>query len=375
MTTTQRNTILLGLGGILLLVAGAAAYYIPRMNDPVETYVATETSSPTSDTGSATTSGIVQGATTQGKAPVAITSKDPDVSETAASLSGTVRPNGFYTTYWFEYGTTQGFGSRSSPQSIGSGYQTLKATGFIKSLSRNTKYYYRLVAENEIGKAIGTTYSFQTESGSAPIGGLPKLATTAASDIATSSATISGEVTPNQTDTTYWFEYGKTRDFGQVTSVKSAGAGLAKVNVSSVITDLAPDTTYYYRINAQNRFGTANGQALTFTTAKIPKPTHDAPTVDTQSADNVATSSVLLRGRVNPEGLETTYWFEYSTDSLLGSVLLKSTSHKTLPAGNDFTSVNGSATDLSPDTKYYYRVVAQNSTGVTYGDKVTFKTD
>ncbi len=370
MTTTQRNVTLLGLGGVLLLLAGAAAYYIPRMDEPVDTYVATSTPSVTTNSTTTPTG------TTTGNAPVAITSNDVTTSETAASLSGTVRPNGLYTSYWFEYGTTQGFGNRSSVQNIGSGYQTLKATGYVSNLAKNTKYYYRLVAQNEVGKAIGTTYTFQTEAGAAPVGSLPTIKTTSTSDITANAATIHGEVTPNQADTSYWFEYGKTKDFGQISSVKSAGAGTTKVNVTSALAGLDAGTTYYYRINAQNRFGTVNGLTVTFKTTGsiVATTTTSAPTVHTIAATSIATSSATLRGTVNPQGLETTYWFEYSTDSLLGSVLLSSTTHTVLAAGTTTTSVSATPSGLSAKTNYYYRAVAQNSKGVTYGDKVTFKT-
>lgn len=184
---------------------------------------------------------------------------------------------------------------------------------------------------------------------------------------------LNGEVTPNRAATSYWFEYGKTTSLGNSSALTAVGDGNAKMNVSLALSDLEPATTYYFRLNAQNQFGTVNSTILSFKTLNPVSGT--APTANTLSATHVATSTVTLRATVDANGLETMYWFEYSTDSLLGSVLLSSTPQKSAGAGSNPTQVETSVTGLNPDTNYYFRAVAQNSLGIVRGDKLTFKTN
>src|SRR5881392_76118 len=54
-------------------------------------------------------------------APTATTGPVSSVTATTATVTGTVNPNGSATTWFFEYGTSTGYGSRTSTHSAGSG--------------------------------------------------------------------------------------------------------------------------------------------------------------------------------------------------------------------------------------------------------------
>ncbi len=88
--------------------------------------------------------------------------------------------------------------------------------------------------------------------------------------VTATSATFKGRVNPGSllTATTYWFEYGTTKSYGQRTPVQSAGTGLSWVTVAQPVTGLAPDTKYHYRLVASNLGLTANGDDKEFTTKK-----------------------------------------------------------------------------------------------------------
>ena len=306
-------------------------------------------------------------------APIVVTSPNLTTSETAVSVSGTVIPHGFFTNYWFEYGLTTSLGSKTTVQNIGSGYVPITSPGFITGLSKNTIYYVRLVAENQYGKVAGVQYSFKTGPGNPnPVGSLPTIKTLAGNTITRTSATLNGEVTPNQSTTQYWFEYGKTENFGRISTFQNVSNTSSKTAVYFVVSDLDPATNYYFRLNAQNQWGTVTGEVLSFKTSG-PADT-SKPLADTVSATNVKDTSVTLRGTVNPNGIVTTYWFDYSTDSLLGSILLKSTEHKSAGSGTVNASFTTDVPNLVSKTNYFYRIVAQNSLGTTYGDRVSFKT-
>ena len=313
------------------------------------------------------------GGDVQAGPPVATTNSSVAPTDTTAVVSGTVVPNGASTAYWYEYGTTASLGKKTSNQSVGTGYGAIPSPGYITGLAKNTTYYFRLVAENQYGRDNGDTRTFVTSEGTpAPVGGLPTSKTLAANGIARTSANLKGEVNPNRATTQYWFEYGANGNLGNTTSFTSVGSGSALISASTAISNLAPATTYYYRLNAQNQFGTVNGAILTFKTSGPPAAI--APVVTTQQPSPVATTNVTVRGTVNPNGFETKYWFEYSTDSLLGSLLLKTTAKKSAGGDTGVVSVETSISGLKSETNYYYRIVAENNGGTVRGDTITFKT-
>lgn len=364
----MKNTTLLA-GIIGVVIVGGLAYYAISATTSENEYTATTTPTTTIVKEKPSTTIKIQDA----GAPIVTTSPDVSTSEFAASVSGKVVPHGFFTNYWFEYGQTSNYGSKTSVQNIGSGYSAITSPAYITGLNKNTKYYFRLVAENGYGQVSGSGYSFQTNPGNpAPIGSLPTIKTLSSNGISKTEATLNGEVTPNQSTTQYWFEYGKTADFGNTNSLQTISETSSKTQVSFSISNLNPATNYYYRINAQNSWGTVNGFTLSFKTAG-PADT-SKPLADTNPATNVKATSATLQGIVNPNGVETIYWFEYSTDSLLGSILLKSTAHISAGTGKNNVPVSSNITALVGNTNYFYRVVAENNLGIMYGDRVAFKT-
>jgi hypothetical protein len=308
--------------------------------------------------------------------PSVVTGKEVLPSDTTAVLNGNVIPKGSFTSYWYEYGTSATLIIRiaSPQQTIGSGFVSIGAPAYITGLAKNTTYYYRLVAENHFGRVTGSQYSFSTTEGNAPpVGSAPIVRTVVASGVARTTANLAGEVTPNKASTRYWFEYGQSVNLGSVTALASLGNGTEKLPASTAIANLDPLTTYYFRINAQNQFGTVNGVILNFTTLGPAGP--KAPSVTTKSVSDIASSTAKVHGSINPNGAETTYWFEYSTDSLFGVTSLNSTKQTALGSGLGSLLVEAHVADLDPKTNYYVRVVAQNSFGIIRGERVSFKTN
>lgn len=96
-----------------------------------------------------------------------------------------------------------------------------------------------------------------------------------------------------------------------------------------------------------------------------------APTVDTDSASSVAYFSATLNGTVNPNGLRTSYYFEYGTDTSYGST----TTSADAGSGTTDVLVGADIIGLSDSTTYHFRLVAINSAGTTNGRDFTFTTD
>ena len=102
-------------------------------------------------------------------------------------------------------------------------------------------------------------------------------------------AQLKGQINPNGNVTEYYFEYGQTNNYGQTTDVKKLTGEFAILKISEVITDLEPNQTYHFRLNAQNDAGFVYGVDQTFTSEVpviyVPR---DQPTI--QDAVDFATT-------------------------------------------------------------------------------------
>ncbi len=311
--------------------------------------------------------------TTNSAVPIVITDGvNTFTSNATALVTGKVVPRGAPTSYWYDYGTTEALGTRTAQQAIGSGWVQIPAPAYITGLSANTSYFFRLSAQNALGTVTGATCRFTTNTTPPPQGAAPTVETNDASDVQRTSATVNGHVNPNGFATSYWFEYGENTNFGSATALQGAGSGTALLPASTQFSGLKPLTKYYFRINAQNQFGTITGVTRTFTTPGPAAP--GAPSANALNASSVATSSATMNGRVNPNGDQTTYWFEYSQDSLLGNILGSTTHAQVVGTGTAPVNVAVSITGLQRNTRYYYRVVAQNSYGTVRSDVANFRT-
>jgi hypothetical protein len=100
----------------------------------------------------------------------------------------------------------------------------------------------------------------------------PDVTTGPAANVGQNTATLTGGVTPNELETTYFFEYGTTATYGSRAPdpPASAGKGNRRVAVTADIGGLAPATTYHYRLVAQNSRGVRRGADRTFRTQRQP---------------------------------------------------------------------------------------------------------
>ena len=95
-----------------------------------------------------------------------------------------------------------------------------------------------------------------------------------------------------------------------------------------------------------------------------------APVVDGVSAQNLTPESSELRAQVDPDGLETEYYFQYGTVDCAHSP--SSCSQAPVPAaeimaGFGDRGVSVQVSGLAPASAYYYRVLAKNSLGSVEG--------
>jgi photosystem II stability/assembly factor-like uncharacterized protein/fibronectin type 3 domain-containing protein/sugar lactone lactonase YvrE len=98
--------------------------------------------------------------------------------------------------------------------------------------------------------------------------------------------------------------------------------------------------------------------------------TNYVPSVFTADATNVTATGATLVGFGNPNGLTTTYHFEYGTTTAYGS----QSSPASLGLGALFLQRTLAVSGLTANTTYHYRLVASNESGTTFGSDRTFTT-
>jgi N-acetylmuramoyl-L-alanine amidase len=99
-----------------------------------------------------------------------------------------------------------------------------------------------------------------------------------------------------------------------------------------------------------------------------PAPT--APAVVTGAASNVTGTSATVSGSVNPNGQQTSYYFQYGTSTAYGGA----TASTSAGAGSTALPVSAGISGLQRRTTYHYRLVATNASGASYGGDQTFRT-
>lgn len=289
-------------------------------------------------------------------APTAITGTVSAVGGTTATLNGTVNPGGLATDWWFDYGATTSYGSKTSTTAAGSGSANLSVSQALTGLTPATTYHYRLVAKSSGGTTNGSDGLFTTASP-------PVAVTGTASGVGPTGATVGGTVNPNGQPTTWYVEYGTSTSYGSKTAVQDAGSGTTSKAVSTTLSGLTAGRTYHFRLVAQSSAGTSNGLDATFVTA-------EPPVVTTSAASSIGSTSVRLNGRVDPNGRSTTYLFEYGPTSSYGT----KTSSSSAGSGTSSTSVSKTVNGLTPGTLYHFRLVATSDAGTASGADLAFTT-
>jgi hypothetical protein len=94
------------------------------------------------------------------------------------------------------------------------------------------------------------------------------------------------------------------------------------------------------------------------------------PSVSGVGAREITDTTALLAGYVNPNGLHTTYRFEYGTDTSYGST----TALDNAGSGATNAPATKAVTGLQPNTTYHFRLVATNAAGEAQGADQAFTT-
>jgi plastocyanin len=107
--------------------------------------------------------------------PTVATGQATGLTETEATLTGTVDPNeGEATEYSFDYGRTPSYGQSTEPKSLPVDRVNRTVSATLTSLAPGTEYHFRLVAHNALGPATGADHTFTTSSPPSNTGETPQ---------------------------------------------------------------------------------------------------------------------------------------------------------------------------------------------------------
>ena len=236
---------------------------------------------------------------------------------------------------------------------------------FISGLTPETTYYIRAYAINEAGVAYGNQKDFTTMKPATS----PTVSTYSVNNIIATSATTGGNVTSDGGDPVIvkGVCYGKDPHPTTDDLYTTDGDGLG--SFTSNLNDLEPNTTYYVRAYALNNIDWGYGNEVSFKTD--PPPT--VPTVSTNPIINIGTTSANSGGTIIATG---------GSEILMKGVCW-STSQNPTTDNPEMLTTNGSGSNsyssyisgLMPNTTYYVRAYAINSSGTGYGNQRSFKTD
>ena len=265
-------------------------------------------------------------------APTAITGTVSAVGGTSATLNGTVNPGGAATDWWFEYGTSTSYGSKSATTAAGSGSANVAVSqGAQRAQSPATTYHYRLVAKNATATTNGADGLFTTAS--------PPVAVTApATGVGPTTATLGGTVNPNGEPTTWYVEYGTSTSYGSEDADDRCRSRAAPSKAVSVgVTGLAAGKTYHFRLVATSSAGTVQRCRCDLRHRRGAGAT-------TSAASSLSSTGATLNGKVDANGRATTYVFEYGTTTSYGT----KTSSSSAGSGANAVNVSKAVTGLKP---------------------------
>jgi hypothetical protein len=227
--------------------------------------------------------------------PSATTGAATSVTQSGATVNGTVDPQGMATTYRFEYGTSSSYGLQTAEVDAGSGTGAVDASATLSGLTSDTTHHYRVVATNAAGVTPGSDRTLKTDAGPGP----PGATTSSARSVTTSTARLAGSVDPNGRATTYHFEYGTSTGYGKGTSEASAGSGQSARSVSAAISGLSANTRYHFRLVATNDAGVTRGRDRSFVTPRNPR----GITASASPNPAVWSGSTTISGKVSGQGV------------------------------------------------------------------------
>jgi hypothetical protein len=274
------------------------------------------------------------------------------MTTTTATLNGTLNPNGAATTYHFEYGPTNTYGTSTPDGNAGSTPGSTPVNAPLTGLAAGTTYHFRLVADNGVGGSVnGADATFTTAPAQLPS------ASNVTSIAATLNATVIG---PGR----YHFEYGADTSYGTNTPEKTVTTSGPTAATASTL-PLTPNTTYHFRVVLI----TSNEQTVTSQDATLTTVALAGVTTNTVTA--VTPTTATLNATVDTHGVAGTAAFAI-TDA--ASAYGTTTAGVALAAVDGPQSVAVPVTGLPAGSALVVRASATVAGSTAWGDPAVLDT-
>jgi hypothetical protein len=234
----------------------------------------------------------------------------------------------------------------------------------VEHLAPGTTYYVRFFVETASGASATEKFQFTTPPPSAPEVANLEVREHEGRQLGTTFAQLEAAIEGNGAETTYSFEYATSKEgpWSPFTSGATGKVSVAEDSATPVasVTGLAPESTYYVRITAENADGHTSA-----TTSFETEPAHPTNlSLREREFSDVTATSVLLRAEFRSHGSEAQWHFEYATSeggpwtTGPGGTL---TAAEATAAGEGESKVGpAELTGLSPGTTYYIRCFVDN---------------
>jgi hypothetical protein len=138
--------------------------------------------------------------------------------------------------------------------------------GFSASLSAGSTYYIQVGETPQLANSpysVGATSLQLRLSLATP----PVVLTLPADSVSSTGVVLHAAVNPNSANTTAWFEWGATTNYGNQTPTQGLGVGVTALPLNEALSIPMPTNAYHFRVVATNAFGSTRGQDATFSRA------------------------------------------------------------------------------------------------------------
>jgi len=302
--------------------------------------------------------------------PTAATTTASSLTSSSATLNGSVNLNGITATsvtlYWSSDSqviTNTTSINIASQVTLSTGSNTI-SSNVSSGLTAGTPYYYKIVVVTAGGTVTSNITRFTPSSN-------PNAATTAATSLTSTSATINGTIDLNgSTATSSQFCWAPTSTFSSactsIDTLTQTSSLSTTNNLSKPLTGLTPGTSYSYKIVVVTSGGTVTSNTTTFIPLSAPVPV-------TTAATSLTSTSATINGTVDLNGsTATSSQFCWAPTSTFNSAC---TSIDTLTQTSNKTSTNtlsSPLTGLTPGTSYSYKIVVVTAAGTFTSNTTTF---
>ena len=158
---------------------------------------------------------------------------------TSVTLNGYVAATQADTTWLFEYGTTTNYTQATPVQQAALG--TTQVSAPVTGLQPGTTYHFQLIVhEGDYSEVDGGDQTFTTPATPGTVS-----TTGQATSITATTAELNAVANPSQPGS-WLFQWGSSSAYGHITKTTTIASGLSLV--SAKLEDLAPDTTYHFRL-------------------------------------------------------------------------------------------------------------------------------